>query len=61
MLGTILVALLVLALLGALLVRALFGALPLGLPYNSGWGYAPGGVIGFILVIVIVLVLLGHI
>ncbi|GJD51570.1 hypothetical protein OPKNFCMD_4325 [Methylobacterium crusticola] len=50
-LGTILVIILVLALLGAL---------PLGLPYNAGWGYAPGGIVGLILVVVIVLALLGR-
>ncbi len=51
-LGTILIIILVLALLGAL---------PLGLPYNAGWGYAPGGVVGLILVIIVILVLLGRI
>ncbi|GEP11673.1 DUF3309 family protein [Methylobacterium gnaphalii] len=50
--GTILIVLLILALLGAL---------PLGLPYNAGWGYAPGGGVGLILLIVIILVLLGRI
>ncbi|ACL61056.1 DUF3309 family protein [Methylobacterium nodulans] len=52
MLGTILIVILILALLGAL---------PLGLPYNANWGFVPGGLIGLLLVVVIILVLLGHI
>jgi hypothetical protein len=51
MLGTILIILLILALLG-------------GLPswgYSRNWGYGPSGGLGLILVIVIVLVLMGRI
>lgn len=50
MLGTILLIVLVLL---------LIGALPL-YPYSRKWGFAPGGVVGTILVIVLVLVLLGR-
>jgi len=51
MLGTILLVILVLALLGAL---------PRW-PHSRGWGYAPTGGVGFLLVIVVVLLLLGRI
>ncbi|HEY2034025.1 MAG TPA: DUF3309 family protein [Rhizomicrobium sp.] len=51
MLGTILIVILVLLLLGAL---------P-SWPYSSGWGYYPSGGLGLILVIVLILVLLGRI
>lgn len=30
-------------------------------PYSRGWGYAPGGVVGLILIIVLILVLMGRI
>ncbi len=42
-----------------ILVLVLIGAIPTW-PYSRSWGYAPGGVIGVILVIVIVLLLLGR-
>ena len=51
MLGTILLVLLILMLLG-------------GLPhwgYSREWGYGPTGLIGTILVIYLILVLLGHV
>ena len=51
MLSTILVILLILVLLGALPTW----------PYSTGWGYGPGGIVGLILVIVIILALLGRI
>jgi hypothetical protein len=51
MLGTIL---------NILLILLLVGALPTW-PYSTGWGYYPGGGIGFILIIVLVLVLVGRI
>ncbi len=51
MLGTVLIILLVLLLLGALPI----------FPYNRKWGAAPGGVIGLLLVIVVVLLILGRI
>jgi Protein of unknown function (DUF3309) len=50
MLGTILIIILILLLLGAL---------P-SWPYSSGWGYYPSSGLGLILVIVVVLVLIGR-
>jgi hypothetical protein len=50
-LGTILVVVLILALVGAIPTWG----------YSSGWGYGPSGGIGFVLLIVLILVLLGHI
>jgi hypothetical protein len=38
----------------------LIGALPTW-PYSSGWGYYPGGALGIILIIVIILALTGRI
>ncbi len=43
-----------------ILVLLLIGALPTW-PYSSGWGYYPSGGLGLILVIFIVLLLLGRI
>jgi len=43
-----------------ILILLLIGALPTW-PYSSGWGYYPGGGLGLILVIVIILALLGRI
>ena len=43
-----------------ILILLLIGAIPTW-PYSRGWGYAPGGVLGIILIIVIVLVLMGRI
>ncbi len=42
------------------LVLALVGAIP-SWPYSTGWGYGPSGVLGTVLVIVLVLVLLGRV
>ena len=42
------------------LILLLIGALPTW-PYSSGWGYYPGGGLGLILVIVVILALLGQI
>jgi hypothetical protein len=50
MLGTILIIILILILLGAL---PRWG-------YSTGWGYGPSGGIGVILIIVLILVLLGR-
>ena len=50
MLGTILIIVLILL---------LIGALP-SWPYSSGWGYYPSGGLGLILVIIVILVLLGR-
>ena len=43
-----------------ILILLLVGALP-AWPYSTGWGYYPGGGVGLILIIVIVLVLAGRI
>jgi hypothetical protein len=51
MLGTILIVILVILLLGALPTW----------PYSSGWGYYPGGGLGLILLIVIILAVTGRI
>ena len=41
------------------LILILVGALPTW-PYSSGWGYYPSGGIGLILVIILILILLGR-
>jgi hypothetical protein len=51
MLGTILLIILILILLGALPTW----------PYSSGWGYYPSSGVGLILVVVVVLLLIGRI
>lgn len=43
-----------------ILVLLLLGALP-AWPYSSGWGYWPSGGLGLIVVIVLLLVVLGRI
>jgi len=43
-----------------ILILAVVGALPT-YPYSTGWGYAPSGGIGLILLILIVLMLLGRV
>lgn len=42
------------------LILLLIGALPTW-PYSSGWGYYPGGGIGLLLIILIILVVAGRI
>lgn len=42
------------------LILLLIAALPTW-PYSSGWGYGPGGLLGVILLIVVILALLGRI
>jgi hypothetical protein len=42
------------------LILLLIGALPTW-PYSSGWGYYPGGGLGIILIIVIILAVAGRI
>ncbi len=42
-----------------ILVLALIGALP-AWPHSRAWGPGPSGVLGTILIIVLILVLLGH-
>jgi len=39
-----------------LLILILIGALPRW-PYSAGWGYGPGGIVGVILIIIIILAL----
>lgn len=43
-----------------LLILLLIGALPTW-PYSSGWGYYPSGGLGLVLLIIIILVLLGRV
>jgi hypothetical protein len=43
-----------------ILVVLLIGALPTW-PYSTGWGYYPTGGLGLVLVVVLILVLLGRI
>jgi hypothetical protein len=50
MLGTILIVILILLLIGALPAW----------PYSTGWGYYPSSGLGLVLVIVVVLLLLGR-
>ena len=43
-----------------ILVLLLVGALPTW-PYSSGWGYYPSGGLGLVLVIILILLVLGRI
>ena len=51
MLGTILLIVLILL---------LVGALP-SWPYSANWGYGPSGVLGTVLVVLLILVLIGRV
>jgi hypothetical protein len=51
MLGTVLIIVLILLLLGALPTW----------PYSGGWGYGPSGILGTVLIVILILVLLGRI
>ena len=51
MLGTILLIVLVLL---------LVGAIP-SWPYSRGWGYGPSGILGIVLVVVLILALTGRV
>lgn len=42
-----------------ILVLLLIGALP-SWPYSSGWGYYPSGVLGVVVVVLLVLLLMGR-
>jgi hypothetical protein len=42
-----------------ILVLVLVGALP-SWPYSSGWGYGPSGIAGVIVIILIILLLTGR-
>ncbi|HVN37086.1 MAG TPA: DUF3309 family protein [Myxococcota bacterium] len=50
MLGTILLVIVVLLLIGAIPAW----------PYSTGWGYGPSGALGVVLIAVLVLVLMGR-
>jgi hypothetical protein len=41
-----------------IVILLLVGALPTW-PYSSGWGYYPSGGLGFVLIVLIILLLLG--
>jgi hypothetical protein len=43
-----------------ILILLLIGAIP-SWPYSTGWGYGPSGIVGVVLVIVLILLLLGRI
>jgi hypothetical protein len=51
MLGTILIIVLILLLIGAVPHCG----------YSRGWGYGPSGLLGLVLIIIIILVVMGHI
>ncbi len=51
MLGTVLLIILILILIGSLPTW----------PYSSGWGYYPSGGLGLVLIIIVILLLLGRI
>lgn len=50
MLGTILLIILILLLLGAIPAW----------PHSQGWGYGPGGLISVILIVIVILILTGR-
>ena len=43
-----------------ILILILIGVLPTW-PYSRGWGYAPSGVLGLIVIVVLILLLTGRI
>jgi hypothetical protein len=51
MLGTILII---------ILIILLIGAIPTW-PYSSGWGYFPSGILGVVVIVVLILLLMGRI
>ena len=42
-----------------ILVLLVIGAIP-SWPYSRGWGYGPSGILGLVLVVILVLVLTGR-
>ncbi|MCC6982116.1 MAG: DUF3309 domain-containing protein [Bauldia sp.] len=42
-----------------ILIILLIGAIP-SWPYSSGWGYGPSGILGVVVVVILILVLLGR-
>jgi len=51
MLGTVLLIILILLLIGAIPAW----------PYSSGWGYGPSGILGVLVVVLLILLLMGRI
>ncbi|SHO59798.1 Protein of unknown function [Pseudoxanthobacter soli DSM 19599] len=43
-----------------ILILLLIGALPTW-PYSSGWGYGPGGIVGLVLIVLVILMLMGRV
>jgi hypothetical protein len=43
-----------------ILILALIGTVP-AFPHSRGWGYGPSGIVGVILVVVLILLLMGRI
>ena len=43
-----------------ILILILIGAVPTW-PYSRGWGYGPSGIVGVLLVVLLILVLIGRI
>jgi hypothetical protein len=43
-----------------ILILLLIGAVP-AWPYSRGWGYGPTGIVGLILIVLLILVLMGRI
>jgi hypothetical protein len=41
------------------LILILIGAVPTW-PYSRGWGYAPSGIVGVLLIVLLILVLMGR-
>jgi hypothetical protein len=50
MLGTVLLIILILLLVGALPTW----------PHSAGWGYGPSGLLGTVLIVIVILILLGR-
>ena len=43
-----------------ILILILIGAIP-SWPYSRGWGYGPSGIVGLLLVILLILMLMGRV
>jgi len=43
-----------------ILILLLIGAVP-AYPYSRGWGYGPSGVLGLVLIVLLILMLLGRV
>lgn len=42
-----------------ILILLLIGAVPTW-PYSRGWGYGPSGILGLVLVVIVILLLMGR-